>query len=419
MSSGAWAQFTQKSGARHGAPTFWHPESNIAKPADAGLRAHTNVIGGILPEANAKPPKLSSSGGLTPDTVPVAGYYYETPSSLACVYGFIAQTTGCNPTNSTAVVTGGAGLTIAIVIAYDNPGIQTDLATFDAQFGLPAPTGGLTVVYASGSQPVANPGWALESSLDVEWSHAMSPNAHIILVEAASNSYTDLMAAVKKASSLVAAAGGGVVSMSWGGSEFSNETSYDSYFQTPNVTYIASSGDAPGVIWPSASAYVIAAGGTSLSRNPANGNFVGELTWTSAGSGFSAYVARPSYQTAISSVVGAKRGVPDIAAVADPSTGVWVKSSYNSSGWYAVGGTSVASPVLAGILSHKGSKYASAAGALNAIYNGSIGNFRDITSGNCGPYDGYLAGMSWDLCTGRGSLLGSLRLYTAGATPIN
>ena len=84
-----------------------------------------------------------------------------------------------------------------------------------------------------------------------------------------------------------------------------------------------------------------------------------------------------------------------------------------------VGGTSVAAPVLAGIISHKGSKYSGAAGALNAIYNGSIGNFRDITSGNCGPYDGYVAGMSWDLCTGRGSLLGGLRLYTAGATPVN
>ncbi len=247
----------------------------------------------------------------------------------------------------------------------------------------------------------------------------MSPNAKLYLVEAATNSYADLMAAVDKASSLVAAAGGGVVSMSWGGSEFAAETSYDSHFKTPNVTYIASSGDAPGVSFPSSSAYVVSAGGTSLSRNPANGNFVGELTWTSTGSGLSAYVSRPSYQTAISSVVGAKRGVPDIAAVSDPNTGVWVKSSYNSSGWYVVGGTSVAAPVLAGILSHKGSKYSAPAGALNAIYSGSIGNFRDITSGNCGPYDGYIAGLSWDLCTGRGSLLGGQRMYTAGATPVN
>ncbi len=142
LSSGAWAQLTQNSGVPHGALTQWHPDSNIAKPADLGLRAHTNVIGGILPEANAKPPKLSSNGGLTPITVPIGGYYYETPSSLACVYGFITQTAGCNPTTATAVVTGGADLTIAIVIAYHNPGIQTDLTTFDTQFGLPAPPAG-------------------------------------------------------------------------------------------------------------------------------------------------------------------------------------------------------------------------------------------------------------------------------------
>jgi kumamolisin len=112
---------------------------------------------------------------------------------------------------------------------------------------LPAPPGGLQVVYASGSQPAADTGWALESSLDIEWAHAMSPAAKIYLVEAASNSYSDLLTAVDKASTLVAAAGGGVVSMSWGGSEFSGQTSYDTHFQKANVTYLASTGDAPGV----------------------------------------------------------------------------------------------------------------------------------------------------------------------------
>ena len=130
------------------------------------------------------------------------------PSSLACIYGFVTVVTGCNPNTLTQVVTGGSGLAIAIVDAYDNPDAASDLTTFDSQFGLPAPPGGLQVVYASGSQPAADTGWALESSLDIEWAHAMSPASKIYLVEAASNSYSDLLTAVDKAATLVAAAGG-------------------------------------------------------------------------------------------------------------------------------------------------------------------------------------------------------------------
>ena len=151
----------------------------------------------------------------------------------------------------------------------------------------------------------------------------MSPNAKIILVEAASDYTGDLLLAVDVASNLVSKAGGGLVSMSWGGSEFSGQTTYDSHFRTANVTYIASSGDAPGVSWPSSSAYVISAGGTSISRDPASGNFQGEMTWQQAGSGISQYVTRPSYQKSLS-IPGNYRAVPDIAAVADPDTGVWV-----------------------------------------------------------------------------------------------
>ena len=116
--------------------------------------------------------------------------------------------------------------------------------------------------------------------------------------------------------------------MSWGGSEFSGQTSYDSHFKAANVMYIASSGDAPGVSWPSSSAFVISAGGTSISRNPASADFVGEMTWQQAGSGISQYATRPSYQNGQSSLVGSYRGVPDIAAVADPDTGVWVYAQY-------------------------------------------------------------------------------------------
>ncbi len=372
-----------------------------------------------LPGENAKPPKVSAAGVVRPQASPNPALFYETPSSLACVYGLVAQTTGCNPVTATAVVgSGGSPLSIAIVIAYDNPNIKTDLATFDTQFGLPAPPS-FTVVYASGAQPPANSSWATKSSIDVEWSHAMSPHAKLYLVEAASNSNADLFQAIDVASSLIAADGGGVVSMSWGEDEYSGENAYDSHFQKNGVTYIASSGDAPGVSYPNSSAFVISAGGTTISRNPTTGNFVGEGTWQQTGGGSSAYIPRPSYQNELSSVVGAARGVPDIAAVADPQTGVWVYSGYGTGGWGVWGGTSVAAPVSAGIISYKGTKYSGIHGALTSIYAGTFGNFRDITSGNCGPYAGLLAGISWDFCTGRGSQLGGNRMMViaGGSNP--
>src|SRR6516165_10779013 len=131
-------------------PVFGIPIRIGKRLSDIGVHAHTNVVRVILPEPNAKPSKASAASGVGTDTVPFSGYYFETPSSLACIYGFVTFVTGCNPNTLTSVVTGGAGLAIAIVDAYDNPDAASDLATFDSQFGLPAPPGGLQVVYASG-----------------------------------------------------------------------------------------------------------------------------------------------------------------------------------------------------------------------------------------------------------------------------
>ncbi len=239
---------------------------------------------------------------------------------------------------------------------------------------------------------------------------------------------SDLLTAVDKATALVSSAGGGVVSMSWGSSEFAGEMSYDSHFsQANNVTYIASAGDAPGVLWPSSSAYVISAGGTSISRNPTNGNFESELTWQQTGSGISQYVPQPPYQSSLglSSYQSAPnslyRAVPDVAAVADPDTGVWVYAQYactyiyncGGSYWLPVGGTSVAAPVEAGVMSfnmgYKSLTPNASQSTLLAIYGvggPSIGSFLDIAAGNCGQYAGYIAGAGWDLCSGQGTLLG-------------
>ena len=368
------------------------PDSSFERSADIGKFAHTNVQA-FLPSA-----PMVHKMAVGP---PYTGFAYETPASLACVYGLVKTVTGCNPNTVSAVPTGGAK-TIAIVDAYDAPNAASDLAVFSAQFGLPAAN--FQVVYASGSKPTHDLGWEFEESLDVQWAHAMAPNAKIVLVEAASNSFSDLMTAEDMASKLVNAAGGGEVSNSWGGSEFSGETSYDSHFVKAGVVFVASAGDYPGTSWPGTSPNVVSAGGTTVRRNPSTGAFESEIPWDSAGGGMSLLEARPSYQSAISSIVGKYRGVPDLSFDSNPETGVWIYDS-NIGGWTIVGGTSVASPALAGILNSAGSFYTSSNAELTAIYGklGVAADFNDINTGYCGPYEGYAAATGWDMCTGVGS----------------
>jgi len=383
------------------------PESSIEKAEHIGIRAHTNLKmfaprGGM---DYARPPSLSREIG-PQESPPYAGYNYETPASLGCVYKLVSSPVpGCNPNTVTANPSGGARA-IAIIDAYHYPTAMQDLQVFSAQFGLPAPTSAnFQVVYASGRQPPVNTLWNIEAALDIEWAHAMAPKAKIYLVEAASNNYVDLFQAISVANSLLKSAGGGEVSMSWGGSEFSSETFYDRYFTQPGVVYFASAGDSPGVIWPSASPNVVSVGGTSISRNPTSGDFQQELAWQSGGGGPSLYETRPSYQNVISAIVQTRRGTPDIAAVADPSTGVWV---YNAANWYVVGGTSVAAPVWAGIVNSANSFSATSPTELAAVYaNASNGSgLADIQHGSCGPNQGFLAVTGWDFCTGFGSPVG-------------
>jgi kumamolisin len=383
----------------HGGQIFV-PDSSFEAPDDVGVRAHTNIRF-FVPKDGMDHVGPPSHNRLTLDGhangVPAAGYYYlETPASLACVYNLVsAPLAGCNPYATTVNPSGGSRA-IAIVDAYDDPTAASDLAYFSSQFGLPAAN--LTVVYASGRKPPSNSGWQVEEALDLEWAHAMAPGAKLYLVEAASANLSDLLTAVGVASQLVAKAGGGEVSMSWGGSEFSGETAYDKSFTTPGVVYLASAGDSPGVSWPAASPNVIAVGGTALSRNPNTGNFQVELAWQQTGGGPSAYEARPSFQSAVSAT-GAQRGTPDVAAVADPTTGVWV---YAGGQWYIVGGTSVAAPVWAGVINAAGRFAGSSAAELTAIY-GNASGFTNVTDGDCGPNEGYLALGAWSFCTGHGS----------------
>ena len=377
------------------------PSSSNPQSGAGSAQAHTNVH---IFQHNGMPATNTVHPLAGP---PLQGYFYETPGSIACIYNLVTPIPGCNPNNVSLVPTGGSKA-IAIVDAYRAPNAMADLTAFSRQFGLPLPTAAtFQVVYAlaNGTQttkvPAYDSGWEVEQSLDVQWAHAMAPNAKIILVEAASNSLADLLGAELLAGKLVAAAGGGQVSNSWGAGEFLQEALYDSYFSTNGVVYFASTGDSPGTEWPSVSANVVAVGGTSMSRNPITGAFMGEAAWNNGGGGPSLYVARPAYQNVVQSVTGTKRGVPDVAAVANPTTGVWVYDA-NAGGWIIVGGTSVASPVVAAITNYAGRFSLSSNAELTRMY-ASPSMFFDVTHGICGPYAGYWATSGWDFCAGMGS----------------
>jgi len=378
------------------------PGSSIARPGDKGLRAHTHLQ--IFVPEQAVAPFVGP---------PFSGLGFETPASLACVYLLVPRTNSCNPNLVFANPAGGFGA-IALVDAFHYPTALTDLQTFSAQFGVKAPN--LTVVFASGVKPAQDPtgGWELEAALDLQWAHAMAPDARLFLVEARSNSFSDLLAAERVAGNLVASAGGGEVSNSWGGAEFSGETSFDSNFTTAGVVYFASSGDQPGVEYPAASPNVVAAGGTTTARNPTTANFLSERPWDLAGSGLSAFEARPVYQDVIQATVGTHRGVPDLSFDSNPVTGAWVFDSTPvqgaGSGWFIVGGTSLASPALAGIVNAAGNKLGSSNAELNLIYNNLAitTDFNDISNGFCGPTAGFSGKVGWDLCTGIGSVKGKI-----------
>ena len=296
----------------------------------------------------------------------------------------------------------GAGTTIAIVDAYDHPGVESDLAVFDARFGLPACTtfnGCFRKVDATGGSnyPRKNADWALEIAMDVEWAHAIAPGARIVLVEANSDKFDDLVAAEDYARTHAQ-----YVSNSWGGKEFAGEAASDFHFAQPGVSIFFSTGDSGlPAQYPASSPNVIAVGGTTLHFNGAA--FAGETGWAGGGGGCSLYEAATPAQAAFGQYAQAgcagKRATPDLSLVADPASGVSVFDSYKfqgSSGWLVVGGTSASTPIATAHAATTG-QVATAA----TVYGPQLA-FRDITDGNNGA--ACLAG--FDLCSGRGSWLG-------------
>jgi len=337
-----------------------------------------------------------------------------TPAQIRAAYGFNSVTL------SNGAAGTGAGQTIAIVDAYNDPNISGDLTAFDKQYGLSAAS--LKVVSQTGSTtslPAANAGWDLEISLDVEWAHAIAPGANILLVEASSSSLGNLLTAVNYARD---AAGVSVVSMSWGASEFSSETQYDGYFTTPSghqgVTFVAASGDEGswyGPEWPASSPNVLSVGGTTLNLANSSGAWGSETGWADSTGGISGYEREPSYQT-IAQTTGA-RTTPDVAYDANPNTGFIVYDSVaydGGKGWWEVGGTSAGAPQWAALVAIADQGRAvKGLGTLNgtsqtlpllySLYNSTQYSqaFHDETAGSSSWY--FSAGPGYDAVTGLGS----------------
>jgi hypothetical protein len=340
-----------------------------------------------------------------------------TPIQIRHAYGF--DRVGFEDSTHSLVAGDGQGMTIAVIDAYDDPNIYGDLAVFDSAYGLPAPPNFNKLNQTGGTIfPSANAGWAGEIALDVEYAHAMAPGADILLVEANSTSNSDLDAAVRYAANHGAA----VISMSFSGSEYANETFEDPVFTHAGVTYLAATGDygAPGG-YPAFSPNVVAVGGTALSLN-SDGSYNSESGWGhgnkssslgGSGGGISQDERQPAYQKGVVTQSTTNRAIPDVSFDADPNTGVLVYDTFGGHGSYIVGGTSASTPIMAGLAAivDQGrsylfgrSPYSSAIkfsqpNFLNALYHLPQSDLNDIVTGN----NGFAAGPGYDLVTGRGS----------------
>jgi N-acetylneuraminic acid mutarotase len=342
---------------------------------------------------------IKSVKGVLPNADAPAGYG---PADLLSAYGL--------PTD------GGAGATVAIVDAFDDPAAEADLAIYRQQFGLPACTtdnGCFKKIDQRGGTdyPAPDAGWAGEISLDVDMVSAIAPNAKILLVEADTNAFEDMGAAVNRA----VASGAKYVSNSYGsgyttvpgsGEDPSEVTELDQYYNHPGVAIVASTGDEDyGVAYPAASPYVTSVGGTALNRSAADPRGWSESVWHNSfggpGSGCSVYEAKPAWQKDTGC---ANRAVADVSAVADPVTGVAVYQTYGRVGWQVYGGTSASSPIIAGVYAVAGTP---SAGTYPSSYlYDKPTAFNDVTAGangTCTPAYLCTAGAGYDGPTGLGT----------------
>ena len=404
--------------------------------------AHTGVSA-TNPDLNRSggkpflPPVVATPGHAAPGVIPKgvinangtiipfasSGPTGYTPQQLQTAYGL-------SQISFAGLKGDGTGQTIAIVDAYDNPSFvnSTDstfsasaLHLFDQQFGLPDPPSFVKLNQTGQAGPLPNPaapnGWGVEIALDVEWAHVMAPGANIVLVEANDNSNVNMFAAAGTAGTVAS-----VVSMSFGTNDSRGETIYDSTFNAQGVTFLAATGDSSAYspMWyPSTSPHVVAVGGTSLQNLNATGDYPGtgtngEVGWFGSGGGVSKVEPEPSYQQSVQTT-GFRTG-PDISADADSNTGAAVYDPYDFGGatpWAAVGGTSLSTPMMAGMAAiadqgrvASGGQTFSSDQFLTALYDLNTtkpNDFHDIVNG----FNRYSAGTGYDYVTGLGSPNGS------------
>jgi hypothetical protein len=473
-------ELTPSDAGQFAQPSFHMAPVLLDTPADVGATAsasvHTQTVPTALRRLNTRQLTVDSlrvaqanrtadaatdsdTSSATPLATSTTVVTY-TPAQIRAAYGLPALPTSYTGLTATQAAQLGAGQTIYIVDAMHNPNVAAELSAFNTKFSLPACTTKtiatnaslplatasssgceLAIVYntaaggMSSSAPTYDSGWATEIALDVQWAHATAPLARIVLIEAASASYDNLLGGVRLANNM----GPGVVSMSFGGSESSSTSSADSVFSGASMTYLAATGDSgAGVAWPSVSSKVLAVGGTTLTYGGSGAR--SEVVWSSTGGGVSAYVATPAYQSTSVPGMGSasRRTVADVAFNADPNSGQYVAviaSGSSTVKWTSVGGTSLATPQWAGLIA-----IANALRAVNgkavlaaphsALYTnistvpGTYASvFKDITSGSHGTCSACSGETGYDQATGLGtpnasSLLSTLSGLTVQTAPV-
>lgn len=282
----------------------------------------------------------------------------------------------------------GRGQTVAIVVAFDYPTAEQDLAVYRRTFRLPPCTsanGCFRKINQNGGTtppPTVDPGWALEAAIDIDAVSASCPRCNILLVEANDDTIANLLTAVDQAR----IQGAKFISMSWGDAENFVQPVLDFHFNHPGIAFVAASGNSgfSNQAWPAASPRVTAAGGTRINRTQ-SGRFLSETAWSGSGSGCSPFQPKPAFQTDPDCP---RRTVADISAVADPATGIALYTTTptpdNQTGWLIAGGTSVATPLIAGMYALAGTP---AAGTFpNSYPYARPRSFQDIVVGSTGSY---------------------------------
>ncbi|MEU6406380.1 ricin-type beta-trefoil lectin domain protein [Streptomyces sp. NPDC046985] len=311
---------------------------------------------------------------------------------------------------ASAAASRGGGATVAVTELADDPNLESDLATYRSQYGLPSCTtanGCFRKVNGSGQQgnyPPGDSGWGTEASLDIDMVSAVCPLCHILVIESG-----DLVAAQNTAVSL----GARFISNSWGTGDGSGDAGADADFNHAGVADVASTGDGGyGVSFPATSRYVVAAGGTSLRQNSGTARGWTESAWSGAGAGCSSWESKPSWQK--DTGCAGRRTVADVSAVADPGTGVAVYDTYGQGGWFVVGGTSASSPIIASVYALAGAPSDPAA-SIPYAHTGSLYDVTSGSDGSCNPSYLCNGASGYDGPTGLGTPNG-LGAFTGGGS---